>query len=229
MKNFVVSFVLMVSVCFTSQAQNCSKYYPLKEGAIMEYTNYNEKDKEEGKVKYSVSDVTTNGGVTTAVMHMELFDEKGKSIMSSDYNFTCEGDVVRIDFESLMNNQMMQQFGDAEAEITGTDIELPNNLSVGQDLADANMQMKVSMGGMNMNMTVETINRKVEKKESVTTPAGTFPCYVIYSENKTKMMMANNLMPSRMWLAEDVGVVRQEHYKKNGKLNGYMVLTAFKE
>ena len=218
-------FALLLNT-YLASAQECSRFYPLKEGTTLEYSNYNGKGKAEGKITYHISEVSTSGGVTSAVMHMQFLDDKGKAILSSDYKMSCEGDVVRIDFESLMNNQMMQQFGEAEAEITGTDLEIPNDLYVDQKLNDANMQMKVSMGGMNMNMSVETINRKVEKEESITTPAGTFPCFVIYGENNTKSMMAKNQMSSRTWLSEGVGVVKQENYNKNGKIMGYMELTA---
>ncbi|MGB5228456.1 MAG: hypothetical protein WBN55_09335, partial [Eudoraea sp.] len=133
---------------------------------------------------------------------------------------------VTIDYESLMSNQMLQQFDDMEMEVSGTDIELPNDLEVGQELPDANIIMKISMSGMNMNSTMDMINRKVEKQESVTTPAGTFDCYVIYSENQSKMMMVNQNFPSRLWLAEDVGMVKQESFNKNGKLMSSTVLTA---
>jgi hypothetical protein len=125
-----------------------------------------------------------------------------------------------------MSNQMLEQFEDMEMEISGTDIELPNDLELGQVLPDANIAMKMSMSGMNMTSTVDMVNRKVEKQETITTPAGTFDCYVIYSENESKMMMANQTFPSRLWLAEDVGMVKQESFNKNGKLMSSTVLTA---
>ncbi len=127
-----------------------------------------------------------------------------------------------------MNEQMLAQMGDVEMDISGTDVEWPNNLSVGQELPDGNVSVKMKMGGMmNMNMNVETINRKVEKKESVTTPAGTFDCFVIYSETKSKMMMANQTFPSRVWLTEGVGMIKQESYNKNGNLMASSILTQF--
>lgn len=208
-------------------AQNCSRYYPLNEGATMQYTNYDKKGKEEGTINYMVKEVSTSAGATSATMHMELTDEKGKQVLTSEYNMTCEGDMVRIDFKSLMNAAMMAQVQDMEVDITGSDLEIPNNLSVGQELADANIQMKMNMGGINMNMNVETTNRKVEKHESVTTPAGTFDCFVLTSDTRTKMMMTNSTFPSRIWLAEGVGMVKQESYNKSGKLMGYMELTEF--
>lgn len=222
-------FLLLAALCFTvgtTVAQSsCSQYYPLVEGTSLQYTNYDKKGKEEGQMDYKVTNVNESGDTVSATMVMEISDQKGNTF-SSDYDITCDGNVVRIDFKSLMNEQMLSQMGEMEMDITGTDVELPNNLSVGQELPDSNVNVKMKMGGvMNMNMDVETINRKVEKQESVTTPAGTFDCYVIYSETRTKMMMSNQTMPSRVWLAEGVGMVKQESYNKSGKLVASSLLT----
>ena len=211
-------------------AQNCSKYYPMEEGKSMEYTSYNRKDKVEGIVTYTITDVVNEGSKTTAKMNLEYKDEGGNVMMNSDYTFSCEADVVKIDFSSLMNPQMMEAYGEEmEVEISGTDIELPNNLSVGQSLADANVNMKMNMGAMNMNMAFDMVNRKVESRESITTPAGTFDCFVITSDNKAKMMMANTTHTSKMWLAEGIGMIRQDTYNKKGKLVSKSVLTKFTE
>lgn len=227
MKKFIpIVLLTLILSQFTNAQSACSQYYVLQEGVTYEYTNYNKKGKEEGKMTYSVTDVDINGNIASATMNMELTDKKN-NVYTSAYDIKCEGNMVKIDFKSLMNEQMMSQFGDVEVDLSGTDIELPNNLSVGQELADANIEMKMKMGGMNMNMNVETVNRKVEAKETVSTPAGKYECFVIYSETKSKMMMAKQTYPSRVWLAEGVGMVKQETFNKNGKLMGSMILTAF--
>ena len=214
-----------------ANAQNCSQFYPMEEGQSMEYTSYDRKDKVVGSVIYTVSDVVTEGGKTTARMNLEHKDKNGKVIYQSDYTFSCEDNLVKIDFSSLMNQQMMEAAGggEMEMEMTGTDIELPNNLSVGQELPDANVNMRMNMGAMKMNMTFDMVNRKVETKENVTSPAGTFECFVITSENNAKMMMTNTSHSSKMWLAEGVGMIRQDTYNKNGKLLGKVVLTSYSE
>ncbi len=124
---------------------------------------------------------------------------------------------------------MQQQYTDMglEMDITGTDVELPNQLSVGQDLKDANVNVKMKMSGMNMNIDVNTIDRKVIGKESVTTAAGTFDCFVITAKTKSKMMMANQEMSDKLWLSEGVGMIKQETYNKNGKLLSRMELSQF--
>lgn len=224
-------FLLLIATifCFTaaSAQTSCSQYYPLVDGASFQYTNYDKKGKEDGKLNYKVTNVNGSGDNISATMVMDIEDKKGNTY-SSEYDIICNGNVVKVDFKSLMNEQMLSQMGDVEMDISGTDVEWPNNLGVGQELPDGNVNVKMKMGGMmNMNMNVESINRKVEKKESVTTPAGTFDCFVIYSETKSKMMMANQTYPSRVWLTEGVGMVKQESYNKKGDLMASSVLTQF--
>ncbi|MGB5203174.1 hypothetical protein [Eudoraea sp.] len=222
-KLFLMGLLFVLAIPVT--AQNCSKYYPMEEGTTLEYTSYNGKGKTQGTISYTVSNVLDEGSTSSATMVMKYMDDKGKEAFTSEFTYSCTGNTVTIDYESLMSNQMLQQFGDMEMEVSGTDIELPNDLEVGMELPDANVIMKISMSGMNMNSQVDMINRKVEKKETITTPAGTFDCYVIYSENQSKMMMASQNFPSRLWLAEDVGMVKQESFNKSGKLMSSTVLT----
>ena len=225
-KSLLVLFFLIGIISLIAQ-DNCSKFYPMTEGVSMEYTNYNKKGKVEGISSFKVTVTNTVGNTTNAIMAINLKDEKGKEIYSTDYKLSCTGNMVTLDYESLLPSDMMKQYGDMDIEISGNDIEIPNDLSVGQNLNDANVTMKIGMSGINMNIAVDMLNRKVEKKESVTTPAGTYDCYVVYSENQSKMMMANQVYPSRVWLAEGVGMVKQETYKKNGDLMSSTLLTAY--
>lgn len=228
MNNKVILIILCLCASSFLLAQtNCSRFYPMEEGTAFEYTMYNKKGKTDGVTSYKVTSVENNGDSTMATMDISFTDDKGKDVYNTDYSFTCTGNMVTIDYESLMPQQMLEQYGDMEMDITGTDLEIPNDLSVGQLLEDANVTLKISMGGINMTTTVDMTNRKVEKQESVTTPAGTFDCYVLYSDTESKMMMAKQSFPSRVWLAEGVGMVKQETYKKNGDLMNSMQLTKF--
>jgi len=199
--------------------QNCSHYYPMEEGATFQYTNYDKKGRTEGIADYKITEVVTNEGTTQATMSIALTDEKGKEIYNTSYSFSCANNKVSIDYESLLPESMIDQMGDMEMEITGTDIELPNNLEVGQFLPDANVTLTMSVAGMNMKTVVNILNRKVEKKETITTSAGSFDCFVIYSDSQTQAMGINKTFPSRLWLAEGVGMVKQETYQKKGVMS----------
>lgn len=230
MRTLILIYSLFL-VSSTALSQNCSKYYPMEEGTSFQYTMTNKKGKTEGITDYSITNVENTGGVTTATMNMKFTDEKGKEILVSDYKLSCTGDVVKIDYNSLVPAQMMKQYTDmgVEMEISGTDIELPNNLSVGQGLDDANVAMSIKMPGMNMNIKVDQLNRIVEKKESVNTPAGTYECYVITQDNVSETMGVKQTMQSKLWLAEGVGMVKQETYNKKGDLMSKSELTSFKK
>jgi len=225
--NLILLLSLFICSSVINAQDNCSKFYPMNEGVSMEYTNYNKKGKVQGISLYKVVEVTNARGTTNATMAINMTDGKGKNAYSTDYNLTCTGNVVTLDYESLLPSDMMEQYGNMDIEISGNDIEIPNDLSVGQNLKDANVAMKISMSGINMNMAVDMRNRNVEKKESISTPAGTYECYVLYSENRSVMMMANQVYPSRVWLAEGVGMVKQETYKKNGDVMSSTLLTAY--
>lgn len=230
MKKIILTTLITVFVSIWVKAQdNCSSYYPMVEGSTFEYTNYNKKGKVDGVTSYKVSAVTSSGAATKASLDLKMSDKKGKEIFTSEYSFTCENNVVKIDYQSLFPAQMMKQYSemDVEMDITGTDIEIPNDLSVGEDLADANVAIAMNMSGIKMNISVDQTNRRVVGEENVSTPAGSFDCIVITETTRTKTMGANIELNSKLWLAEGVGMIKQETYKKNGDLMGKTELTKF--
>ncbi len=221
--------LFLMGIQFTWAQTNCSKYYPMTKGSSFEYTNTNKKGKTEGISSFTVSSVSQEGASSVATINLKYIDKKGKVVFDTNYSITCNGDIVRIDYKSLFPSQMMQQYEDMglKMDITGTDIELPNNLSVGQELADGNVAVAMNMSGIKMNIAVDMINRKVEKTENVTTPAGTFDCYLITETNRSKTMGTTQEMQSKLWLAEGIGMVKQESYKKNGALISRSELTKY--
>ncbi|MBM1105706.1 hypothetical protein JQC67_06080 [Aurantibacter crassamenti] len=230
MKNFALTFLLTILFIGTTFAQDsCSKFYPLKEGSSFEYTNTDKKGKIDGTINYTISDVHSDGSATVATFNLNLKDKKGKELFETNYSFSCENGLVKVDYKSLFPSQMMKQYTEMglEMDITGTDIELPNDLSVGQELPDANVTVAMSMAGINMNVSVSQTNRKVEKKESVTTSAGTFDCYVLSENSTSKAMGANFEFQTKTWLAEGVGMIKSETYKKNGNLESKSELTKY--
>ncbi|MFS4468475.1 hypothetical protein [Maribacter sp. 2210JD10-5] len=225
----IIALTLLYSSTNLFAQNNCSKYYPMTEGTKFQYTMFDKKDKVEGTTEYVISEVDDSRGETEATMKTKFTDKKGKNVFESDFKITCTGEGIKIDYKSLFPSQMEQQYKDMgmEMDITGTDIQLPNNLSVGQTLDDANVNVSMNMSGMKMKIDVDMTDRKVEKKESVTTAAGTFDCYLITEKSTSKVMMANQETSNKVWLSEGVGMVKQESYGKNGKLMTRMELTKF--
>ena len=225
MKSFILS---LVTVClFTSLSfsqTTCSKYYPFKEGATFTYTNYDKKGKPSGDINYKVTNVRNQNGNEVMTLVANLKDKKGNESMEFAYDVTCDGSGISIDFNSLGNMGMLQQFENMETEITGTNMIIPNDLSVGLKLPDASMNMKISMG-ITMEVNVEIINREIIAKETITTPAGTFDCYVLQATTVMDMMGRNMTSTSKSWFAEGVGMAKQVTKGEGGKMDSSSELT----
>jgi hypothetical protein len=230
MKKYIFALIILVALGTSAQAQySCSKFYPFSEGAKSQLTLYDGKGRSSGMVEYQIMNIQDNGSSQTATMKTQLTDDKGKMVSGSEYEATCSDGVVSIDFKSLMRPEMMKAYGDmdVDTEITGTNLDLPNNLSVGQSLPDAEINIQLSISGMNMNMKTAITDRKVLAKETITTPAGTFDCFVLTQTMNLKSMAANQSRTSKQWVSEGVGVVKTEDYNRKGKLDGYSLLTSF--
>ncbi|WP_411032399.1 hypothetical protein [Spongiimicrobium sp. 3-5] len=219
-------FLAFLYVALGNAQDSCSKYYPFEEDVKFQVTTYDNKNKVSAIVDYKVKDVKATDSGETATFFTSVKDKKEKVIMESQIGISCAGEVVSMDFTSLMSPQFMQQYKDIDVKMSGTNLDLPNNLSVGQQLPDADLQMNMNMAGMSMNMNIHILNRKVVGEETVTTPAGTFDCSIITYDTELKMGMKQQ-NSSKQWMAPGVGLVKQEDYNKKGKLMSSSLLTSF--
>lgn len=210
-----------------SIAQDCG-YYPVRSGAVMGYQSLNEKGKITGTSRITMLDVVQSGSSATYNVKAEYFDEKNRPQPSREYMMKCEDGVFSIDMKSLIDPKSMEGFKDMEISFSGTDMTFPSSLSVGQVLADADITMTASTGGMTlMKMTIMITNRKIESKESVTVPAGTFECYKMTYDIETKMGIKVSSLATQ-WINKGAGSVKTDTYDKKGKLLGSTVLSEFK-
>lgn len=224
----LILFAFLFAIQLQAQ-DDCSIYYPLKEGTKLEYTSYNKKDKAEGSTSTEVQAVENTSQGIKATIKSSTTDDKGKEAFSGTYDVRCEDGKIIMDASSMLDAAMQQSFANMEVTMEGTDLVLPGKLQVGQELPDASTNIRAASSGINIvNMTVTITNRKVLGRENITTPAGTFDCYKISQDTNVKMMISKTLS-SVDYYAEGVGVVRSENYDKKGNLDSYMVLTKFQK
>lgn len=226
MKTILYLIIFIVATGVLS-AQDCTMFFPFKKGATIEYTYYDEKGKVvsvSSQQVVMIDDAAADG--LTAQVDMILLDKNGKEQTKGNYKVTCKGNILYMDINAMMP-QMTQPFAQMEMQVTGDQLQLPANLTVGQMLPDAHMEMKAGSGGVNlMKMTIDVTDRKVEGKETVTTPTGNYEAYKISYSTNTKMLVGKNFK-TNAWYAPKVGMVKQETYDKKGNLENSMVLTKF--
>ncbi len=207
----------------------CKAYFPTEVGTVLTYENYNGKDKLQSTDLFSVTDLVETATSTLIKVHIESTDKKGEDTYSNDIEYVCEDGVFKVSMESMMPAETMDAYKDMEITMTQTELEIPSNLTVGQELPDASMEVVISSNGMQvMKMNFKITDRKVEAQESITTAAGTFDCFKMSQNTNTKMMFIDKTYKTVDWFTADVGSVRSETYSGNGKLESYRVLTNIK-
>ena len=108
-----------------------------------------------------------------------------------------------------------------QIKISGEIRGIPRYPKVGK-LPDYEFQMKFSI----INMKVNGEQRKISRTEKLTTPAGTFDCFVLEETVTTRAMMQKEVEKTISWYAHGVGLVKEASYDKNGKLQSSTVLNS---
>ena len=201
-------------------AQDCSNYYYLQNNKTIEMTISNNKGKESGKMTYTVSDSKKSGSTVTATINSEFVDIKGKTITKGANNVKCENGVMQMDMKTFIPAVQQEQMKSGTAKASDVYLEYPANMNVGDQLKDGQFNMDYETeGGLKSSIEVSITARKIEGKESVTTPAGTWECYKITSNNRITSRIAGIGIPIKMnvteWYAPGFGIVKTE--SKTGK------------
>jgi len=214
MKSALLSALLLPILSF---AQDCRAYYFLQNNKTIEMTITDTKGKPSGKVVYTVSEVTNSGGVVNAKVKTETLDKKGKSIATGNSNMACENGMMKIDMKMNIpipkDGKTDADGVNASAKTEDMFIEYPYSMKEGDQLKDAHCVMNIeTQTGMPQKLTMDITNRKVEGKEKITTPAGSWDCFKITSHSKIKMEVMGIGVPIQSdqseWFAPDFGVVK---------------------
>ena len=226
MKNLLL--ITLAFLVFSELNAQCDNpFYKLKEGTIIEMESYDKKDKIQSSSKTKVIEYKETSSGYVAKIAYSIYDKKDKMISEGEYNLECDKGIIKIDMSSFVPAESMKAFDDMEIEIDMDQMLYPANLSAGQSLDDASMKIKTINSPVPMSMDMDITNRKVEGKESVTTPAGTFDCFKISYDMFSKMSIMKMNFKNIEYLSNNSGVVRTESYKSNGNLMSYTVLTKY--
>ena len=219
MKNLVILSVLMAFFSNNVISQDCTIYIPSEVGTELHYEMKNAKGKITGIYTQKMLSIKESGGETTFEMLQTHMDPKNsrKIVIQDTISFRCKDNVFYIDMEKYLNQKQMEGFKGMEIKIVTDDLIYPPNLSPGMTLNDGSISLEIGTG--TMNMTTDIINRKVVAHENITTPAGTFKCFKISEDVKSKMGFIKIQMQNVIWIVKDIGTIRSETYNKKGKLN----------
>ena len=227
MKNLILFSVLILCGMILN-AQEI--FFPTKEGTVLVYKSFDKKDKETGTVRYTITKINTNGSDMDITYLVESLDSKEKLAFKDEITIHQKGDKLYVDMSNFINKAAFQQEGEipAEIQITGNNMEIPSNPAPGEMLPDANVVMAMKVGFVNMKMSADVTNRKVEAIENITVKAGSFKSYKFSSEVNSSVMGIKVNTKGIEWYAKGVGIVKSESYDKKGNLTGRTELIELK-
>lgn len=220
-----ICFLFFGFLCF---AQDCKTFLFMSANAQIQMSIYDKKGNLSGVQIWNVSDVKKEGDGYSSTINTVFKDDKGKEITKSTGLYKCSGGMLQADLQMAMPQQPQMQ--NSEAKMSNAYLEYPYAMTVGESLKDAQMEMDMNMnGGMKSKVSFKETNRKVDAKESITTPAGTWDAYQISYNANMKIQMGPIGVPTKFtvkeWFVPGIGVVKSENYMK-GKLAGSSMITS---
>lgn len=223
----------------TGKSGACSKLIFFQQGAEIEATSYDAAGTEISKQLTKILEVKNEGGITVA--YVEGVDRmvNGEAKPPIHYNYKCDGNKIYFDIASMFRTEKKEDDTNFESGA----IEYPINVKEGEILPDATGVMRTEKDGKKMEMKYHFKERKVEGKEDVTTPAGTWSCYKISyitevdleipgmdEQSKAMMKKMKGAMKNKTltWFSPDFGIVKMEMYM-NEKLTSRNEVTSVKK
>jgi len=220
----IVLFLAIVFIAFVGKSQEL--FFPDKEGTVLIYKTFDKKNNETGTIKYTIKSIKQSGEDMDITYQYESIDPKDKILYKDEITIKKKGDILYFDMSNFINKAAFQKDGQmpAEVQVTGNNMEIPLNPVEGAALPDATIEMSMKMGFVNMKISASITNRKFERKESVTTQAGTFEAYNFSGEVSSSSLGIKVKSAIKEWYAKGIGVVKSESYDKAGKLMSHIEL-----
>jgi len=199
----------------------------------VEMSTYDGKGKDNGKLTYTISNVSKTGSAVTAKFESEMTDKRGKSLSKSSGVYKCDGGTLFVDASVVISPEQMTAYKDMDVKAEQAFIEYPSTFKEDQALKDAHFKMTIRKNGeLFATITYDATNRVVKGKETITTAAGTWECWRISSDTKVRQEISGIGIPitfrTNEWFAPGFGVVKTES-SKGARTMGSTVITAVKK
>jgi len=185
-------------------------YFCITEGTTLEYENYGQTGNIDGYFRMDIRQVSgTDGNYNITYMMYPFNPDHTPSFDPEEMNIAIKDGALSAMFGSV---SLMKVTGDVPV--------IPSRMAVGQEL-DGGL-MKIS--AMGLNFTAEILSHKVIGREELTTPAGTFKCYIVEMVTQSNVLMQKVVSTTRQWYARGIGSVKSETFDDSGKMTNSQLL-----
>jgi hypothetical protein len=224
MKRLIMA-MLVFTIGVGLYAQN--NFFPSKVGMVLTYANNDARGNAESYSVLTIKEVKGSGRNMTVTYGANALDKDRKQ--SKDLPTEQIFQVTIKDNVAIMDMKQLFPTGQGvKVEVTGTALELPSDLRVGQALKDSVVTGTMDLGIMKMSTVIKMTEGKCLAIEDVRVPAGTFKCHKITQKITSTAMGVNNVGTTISWYAPNIGTVKTESYDDKNKLISGTVLVELK-
>lgn len=207
----LVLLMLMSPMTTLAQGYICSS-----QGTQLQYVR---RYADNGKVKWrhtmTIDRVTRLSDGTCSIDYDSDFKKaNGRQMYGGPVRLTSDltpDGTVRMDVSQTMLSLLRNVFPKADVTNSECITSLPPVMRVGDVLP--NVTSVVAARGIEYRMSVT--GRKVTGTDTITTPAGVFPCVVVTENKVEKTIGYNRETTAQTWYCKGVGMVRHDTYDKN--------------
>ncbi len=229
--------ILGIATVFTSvgmlSAQNdCMILFPQTKGATLVNKQYDAQNNHISTSTYTVTDSYDYMSGASANIAVSLTDYQDRSIDQGKLETRCDDGNFYMRLETTANNPNIMKLLAGNTELVGSYLNYPNIFgnnflnNTNFDMEPGEFTVKSKEDGDNY-IRVNVYNRRYEKSENITTPAGNFDAskvsfnYDVYNHKDKTTTKFKGIE----WLSSGAGVVRSETYDENDNLLNYTVLS----
>ncbi len=207
--------LFLTAVCLTAAAYGQSRepFCCVTPGAELKYVTTDAKGRNEtGSSVTKINSVSGSDGNYTISQTVTVFTNGAQLMQPMEIKTTITD-----------GNASVALGGGLALDINSDIPVIPANLEVGMELECG--EIVATAAGIKTTQTISS--HKVVAREELTTPAGTFDCFVVEQVYTAQVAFVKVKGIQKTWYARGVGNVKTEIYDKKGKLASRQTLTSF--
>lgn len=229
---FVITLLLLPTY-LSAAAQSLSLGW--QQGDVLVRTSFDNKGKIEQVESSTIEKIDTNNDKTVYTISTTATDGNGNpiNINTKEKSNSLVHEIVSTndyllfaDMASLFKNAPIPEDKELTITTSGELPTIPRNPQVGA-LPDASYCITMSNGKMDINLKFNYSKRKVVGQEVIKTECGEFVCWKFTDKMTFSMLLFKKNFLCTTWIADNIGIVKQEIADNSGKLISRECLTQF--
>jgi hypothetical protein len=216
-----LTIAVFTTITVGTQAQNV--FFPTQPGKVLMYVHKNENNEVQGYSRQTIKNVQGSGRNMTISYTTENLDINRNKTSEMSCRIIIENDVMMLDLNCLFAGRIEDPRVRIR-ELTGTPMELPNNMRPGQSFNDASVTMNIARGVIRARIEISMTDRKCVAIEYVTVPAGTFESHKVTQTTTTTVMGRTSKSRTLTWYTPNLGVVKSRTYNDENELQNSRML-----